>query len=201
MAANNAALQQLLARQKQELEENKTLYIDLESKIAAHKSDSNYEELDTPGKAQYTRKLNELTKQRDSILVIVNGVNKRVATTSSLLQGSSVMFNDTSIRSGSSGSQPRTSSIRIPTLPRYRGNRRDAVADPFDFIDQCHSLFIAHDLPEEKWVTVLLTALTTEDRQWAKENLLDRGWEEVKKLFLSHFESPLIKEQLLTALE
>lgn len=45
---------------------------------------------------------------------------------------------------------------------------------------------------------MLLTALTTEDRQRAKENLLDRGWGEVKKLFLSHFESPLIKEQLLT---
>lgn len=140
MASNNGALQQLLERQKQELEST-TMYIDLESQIETRKSSSNYDLLDTAAKTQYTRRLNELIKRRDSTMKLVNNVNAHVATTTVL---------ENSIRSNSSGGTLRTSNIRIPTLRRYRGIKCDGVSDPFYFIDQCHSLFIAHDLPEEK---------------------------------------------------
>ncbi len=85
---------------------------------------------------------------------------------------------------------------RVPNLPKFLGEKNDAIEDAYDFLDQCKSLFLAHLLPEDRWIPVLLPALTSSDRQWAEANLSNTPWHEADKCFLDHCESPLIKDQL-----
>lgn len=194
--AARAALEQLLSRQKEELEKHSADYVRYEEELEVHKNSANYEQLDTAGKAQYTRKLNEITKNRNASMDDIALAHKRIATTSLLLPISQGNSQDSSRGESSSG----RNNSRVPVLPKFRGTSRDSIQDPFDFIDQCDSLFEAHYVPVERWVTVLLTALSASDRQWAKQHIVGKEWEEAKRLFLAHFESPLLKENLLAEL-
>lgn len=55
-------------------------------------------------------------------------------------------------------------------------------------------------IPDGRWFPALLTTLGSCDRQWAAANLKGLLWAEVETQFLDHFESPVIRDHLLTQL-
>ncbi len=182
-----AALERVLARQEQEVRLLTAEYLATEEKYFEHTNGVVYEELDSSAKATYTRKLNELTKAREEVVQKVAKAKARLDTTNSLL--------------GTAPSTPRTSppaqSYRIPTLPSFRGEEKNAIKDAYEFLGKIKALLEAHQVPTDRWFSAILTTLTSIDRQWASANLVGLPWAELEKAFISHFESPVLRDKLI----
>ncbi len=142
----------------------------------------------------YTKKLNELKKSREELVTNLKSAKERVKMTKELLA------EDASDESYTAPQTRNSSSVRIPTLPSFRGTEKGAIDDAFDFLDKCKYIFEANLVPKDRWLPALLTTLTSGDRQWAAANLKNLPWEKVETEFLNHFESPVIRDQLLTEL-
>ncbi len=175
MASNADTLRTLLTRQNSELEAHVSSYIQVENELQEHVDGVNYAELETTAKTAFTKKKNELAKQIEEVVHKIEGIKRRIATTKGLIEGPQP--------------QPRAPA-RLPTLPKFRGDCKDAVKDAFEFLDHCKSLLEANQVPEARWLSAIVTALTSTDRQWAVANLSNMGWEELQKEFLAHFRIP-----------
>ena len=123
MPVDNRILYQLLERQAAELDRYTAEYVRTENETYSHMDGVDYNRLDTAAKAAYTRKLNELTKARDELVEKIQKAQKRLSTTKSLVRESF-------------GNATHEMKYRIPTMPTFRGTKKDATQDAFEFIDQ-----------------------------------------------------------------
>lgn len=108
------------------------------------------------GKTAYTRKLNDLIKVHDSSVANTENAHRRTAMTRKLINSD---IGDQSPSHSAGGPPEHIANARVPTLPQFRGERKDATMDAFYFVDHCNSLFEAYMLPKERWVAVMLMAL------------------------------------------
>ncbi len=136
------------------------------NELQEHVDVVNHAELETTEMIAFPIKQNELAKQIEEVVHRIDRIKRRIATTKGLIEGPEP--------------QPRAPA-QLPTLPKFRGDCKDAVKDAFEFLDNCKSLLESSQMPEARWISVIVTALTSTDRQWAVANLLNMGWDELQK--------------------
>lgn len=198
MSTPASDLRQILTQQRAELRRHVAAYVEVEREFYSHTDGVNYDSLDQGAKAAYTRKLNELTKKRNDLAEKTKNAKARVSMTTSLCDESA---SDSPPPAGTTDAPARqVSNARLPKLPPFRGDKKDAVQGAYEFLDEVKALLEANMVPESRWVSAMLPALTTTDREWAAAKLKGLDWDQAERLFLSHFESPAIKDKLLKAL-
>lgn len=179
----SSQLTAILARQEKELKYLTTMYVALESKYYGLIDNSNYESMKPEEKTSYTTKKNRLETERNEIALRVAAAENRVRRTKRLMDHSTGSI--------------QISKARVPNIPKFRGNHKDNVYDAYEYIEQCKALFVAHQLPQNRWLNAILTGLSSVDRNWANENLRDLTWSDITKNFVGHFESPILRDKLL----
>lgn len=181
-------LASILARHEQDMVTFKGQYLQAEEAYYSHTDGVVYEDLEPPEKSVYTRRLNELTRSRDESLKKVKDARSRLETTKSLLDldGGTI-----------TGSSRSPQSVRIPALPSFRSEHKDSIRDAYEFLGKVEALLNAHQVPEERWYSALLTSLNNYDRQWAVSSLKDLEWNDLGRAFLNHFESPALRDKLI----
>ena len=165
MSNQEGSLREILKKQEAELEKHVAKYLELEEKYFEHTTGVEYESLDTGAKAAYTRKLNELDKAREELMGKTESVRKRVKMTQDLC----------GIANSASAKEEKHTHTKLPTLPSFRGERKDAIQDAFEFLDDCKARLDANAVSKSRWLKAILTVLSSTDRQWAAKNLAEKS--------------------------
>ena len=182
-----SAYSSVLSKQEATLAKLSAKYLAVEEAYFDLTENVNLDALDTDQRSAHSLKLSQLKKGREELMSRIRDVRNRVETTRSLID--------------LSGNQAKPihnhSYVRIPPLPSFRGEDKNSIKDAYEFLDKVKSLFIALELPEERWFKALLTTMTSYDRQWAATNLTDLNWTQLERSFLNHFESPALRDKLI----
>lgn len=189
MADRAAQLRSLFDRQKQEMDGYVASFLEAESKAMDHEGSWD-ESMSTTAKLEFSRMKSELEKSRDDIVKRIDTAKKRMEATKSLLR---MLDAD-----GSGGTSMKSG--RIPVLPTFRAPFGNTEKDAFEFLDKCKALLEANQIEEARWLPAILPALSSFDRQWASANLKGLKWDELEKKFISHFETPALRDRLMKEL-
>ncbi len=142
--SDQGALAALLQRQSAERDGLIASYEALESELYEPATSSNYESLSSTERTAYTKKLNELKKSREELVANLKSAKERVKMTKELLA------EDASDESYTAPQTRNSSSVRIPTLPSFRGTEKGAIDDAFDFLDKCKYIFEDNLVPKDR---------------------------------------------------
>lgn len=184
-------LDAIIRREEAELAECLSAFVASDEKAQNHAKGANYEKLEPGVKSAFTRKKNELNAVVDDQQKRYGNIKEKLTRTKNMRPEGA----------GAATSAPQSyGNTRVPTVPKFRSESKDSIQDAFEFLEQCKALFEAHFLPKVRWHTAMLTGLTSVDREWTAQNLKGLDWNVIEEKFISHFESPILKDKLLTDL-
>ena len=80
------------------------------------------------------------------------------------------------------------SKIKLPELPGFRdSSKKWNITDARVFIAKFETILEANEIPEIRWCKALITCLTYEDSEFARQEYKNMPWEEIKSKFTHTF--------------
>ena len=94
----------------------------------------------------------------------------------------------------SGGVRSHSGRSKVPRdLPHFRGDARNSIKDPLEFMDRFETVCEPNGLEDEQLVRVLPICLDQVDGAWFKmwrESNLQADWQAAKRAFMGHFRHP-----------